>query len=408
MDHIPKPPTSSLPPLRNIIVYSRSTIIAALLNLRALYWPASVLGAAIRTGRVAIAGKVPDSGYASAEEDEHEYTESEEAGEERLMLMRVDAFEKAFAAKWLTGFIARSEEWVDAGGFSLSLDSETPQECEDRACVVEEVAALLALLADTHADGALARKFSFAVEGGGQDVTVELKDESYDQDHASVGLQTWGSACVLAGRICMNPGRYLPLYLEGAGTMNGGGGASRRQTVRVLELGAGTGLLSMVVAKLHQQLLMQTQDVHLDVVATDFHPAVLKNLRSNVLRNFSFNGKDSAVYVDKLDWADTPVPAESDKFDVILAADVIYDKRHGGWIKACAEQMLRESERSLMWLIVPRRPTRTGEVEGVDDVFCKEGQVGLGIIEVENVARHHGVGRADEDGYRLFKIGWAL
>jgi len=381
----PKTPTSSLPSLKSITIFSRSTVAAALINLRSLYWPSSVIGAAIRAGKIPHhkEERVPDSGYASAEEEGEEEEE-----EERLMILRADPMERAFAIRWLTGFIVRSEEWVGAAGGS---EFEQEQAQAARVRVVEEAIALLALSADTQADGALSRDFSFAIAGGGS-IKIELKDEPYATDHESVGLQTWGSASVLADRICADPEKYLRL-----------GG---KITLRILELGAGTGLLSLVVGKLSSYPIIRDRGIKVDVLATDYHPAVLKNLQGNIARNFPLT--DNIVRGDKLDWVDPPALDEDDKFDVILAADVIYDKRHGAWIKACAERMLRRSNDAIMWMIIPRRPTRTGEVEGVDEVFHAIGTNSLTIVESKNVARHTGVGRADECGYRLFEIGWGI
>ncbi|KIJ53752.1 hypothetical protein M422DRAFT_25553 [Sphaerobolus stellatus SS14] len=389
------PPTSSLPPLKNIAQYPRSTITAALMNLRVVYWPSSVIhinnkdiGAALGPGRATMHAvkeeRVPDSGYASAEEDEEEE-------EERMELLRADAMERAYALRWLTGFIARFEEWVDAAATSEPALEE--EEYAARGRILEEAVALLALSADTTADGEISRAFAFKVGGG--EVAVELKDEPYAADHESVGLQTWGSASVLAERICGDPETYLRINAQG-----------KDATLRVLELGAGTGLLSLVVGKLAAHPVIKERGVKVEVLATDYHPAVLENLRGNVARNFALT--EGVVQVEKLDWVDPPALAEADKFDVILAADVIYDKRHGAWIKACAERVVRRSPSSVMWMIVPRRPTRTGEVEGVDDVFLPNGLDSLAILKDSNVARNAGVGRADEDGYRLFEIGWNI
>jgi len=161
-----------------------------------------------------------------------------------------------------------------------------------------------------------------------------------------------------------------------------------------------------VVGKLSLHPVIRDRGIKFEVLSTDYHPAVLKNLQGNVARNFPLTS--NIVRVEKLDWVDPPTLADDDKFDVILAADVIYDKRHGAWIKACAERMLCRSDEAVMWMIVPRRPTRTGEVEGVDGAFHTVGPNSLTIIKDENVARHTGVGRADEDGYRLFEIGWGM
>jgi len=362
----PGSPRSFLPSLSNMTIHSRSTMVAALINIRALYWPSSLIGAAMRVGKSDVQEHVyPDSGYASAEEEE-------ETLEERLSLLRSNPLERAFVVRWLTGFIARAQEWVD--------DHDPWQS------VVEEAAALLAQAADTHADGALTREFSFTTSDHGR-ISVELKDESYSADHESVGLQTWGSASILAEKMCADPATYLKL--DGV-----------RKTIRILELGAGTGLLSMVLGKLQSSPFIRDRNIRLDIVATDYHPAVLKNLRENVARNFSVN----TIHVATLDWAAPPLLDEVEKYDIIFAADVIYHQQHAPWIKACAEQMLRRH--GTMWMIIPCRPTHTGELNSVDDIFAGIGSNTITIVKNESTPRHPGIGRADEDGYRLFEIGW--
>ena len=51
----------------------------------------------------------------------------------------------------------------------------------------------------------------------------------------------------------------------------------------------------------------------------------------------------------------------------------------------------------------------------VDEIFpdaarkCREdGEWKLAVLERMDVARQEGVGRADEGGYKLFKIGWVM
>jgi len=83
-------------------------------------------------------------------------------------------------------------------------------------------------------------------------------------DHLSVGVQTWGSAILLGREMAMRPtdfGLFPP-----------------DKSIRVLELGAGTGLLSILCRKLldlHHATLGTGGTSPGLVVATDFHPDVL-------------------------------------------------------------------------------------------------------------------------------------
>ncbi|KAK6740191.1 hypothetical protein RB195_008577 [Necator americanus] len=83
---------------------------------------------------------------------------------------------------------------------------------------------------------------------------------------------------------------------------------------RVLELGAGTGLPSIVAAKLFAR----------HVTATD-QPMALPLLNKNIKSNL---GQDqlSAVTVLPLDWTNVPA-GEQLTFDVILGADLVYNER---------------------------------------------------------------------------------
>ncbi|GJJ13100.1 hypothetical protein Clacol_007350 [Clathrus columnatus] len=362
-------PSSTLPVLKHLSTYSYKTILIALFNLRTLYWSAVSFPIGF-TNILRISGDTIDSGYASAEDGEEEPLET-------LEILRNDPFEKKFAVKWLTGFVSCCDQWIEEG------DEE---EREGRVRILEEAIALLALSANMQINEALTRNFTFQTCWGGT-LTIELNDEPYENDHESVGLQTWGSAFVFAKCICAQPEKFLVVTQPDV------------RPLTILELGAGTGLLSIVVAR-----LLYSKMPHIDIfkiVASDFHPKVLKNLYKNVTRNF----KESPhrIRIESLDWSNPPTELFG-QFDVILAADVIYDSRHGQWIKSCAERMLRQTAHSVMWLIVPQRPTRTAEIEGIDSVFGGEG---LQILTAETLPRSNGVGRADEDGYRLFKVGWA-
>lgn len=195
---------------------------------------------------------------------------------------------------------------------------------------------------------------------------------------------------------------------------------------RVLELGAGTGLVSLSVAKILGRLERDVDDV---VVATDYHEAVLDNLRRNVKDNqLDVASLDSpvVVQVEPLDWStlhSSPssllsAPFDS-KFDLIFGADVIYGPDHARWIHSSVMRLLAfpspSTPRPAFILIAPLRPTHTAAIQSITSVFPlakellpeREGdELRLAIVEVTELEREWGVGRADENGYRLFRIEW--
>ncbi|KAF8899351.1 putative methyltransferase-domain-containing protein [Infundibulicybe gibba] len=388
-------PTSSLPPLIALGRHSAQSISAALQSLRNLYWPPSSrplpssLSIKRRTTlRNIHDDSVPDSGYASAED---------ESNDDILEILRGDPFELGFAIKWVTGFISRSDQWINA---SLP-ESETLA----RMQILDDATSVLsAFMGDEdEAEGSVTRSFSFPSEGGST-VRVELNDAPLSsQDHTSVGLQSWASSILLAERICASPSKFLPSH-------------GRRDAFRVLELGAGTGLLSIVATKLLQDSST--------IIATDYHPDVLANLKININANFPTSTTTlPPIDVQPLDWENPNYVAPLDvEFDVILAADVIYHPEHAKWIKQCVERLLTRPatgrKGGSFWLVIPMRTI--GRHEGmdmtVDDLFPDISQdfptfdvaheYMLAILDREETGRQHNVGRADEGGYKLYQIGW--
>ena len=73
-------------------------------------------------------------------------------------------------------------------------------------------------------------------------------------------MQTWGSSILLARRILNFPNYFLPTL-------------KADRPLRILELGAGTGVVSLALV---QSPLALLKDARID--ATDYHPDVLANL----------------------------------------------------------------------------------------------------------------------------------
>jgi len=158
------------------------------------------------------------------------------------------------------------------------------------------------------------------------------------------------------------------------------------------------------------------------IVATDYHTDVLRNLRRNVETNFPrADDNPDPVTVTSYDWEFPSTDAPFDEpFDVIQAADVIYNTAHATWIKGCVARLLRRPslewpEGGLFWLIMPIRTT--GRHEGMDRTVLEafplhSGEhasltsLSLKTVRLEEMERCDGVGRADESMYKLFKIRW--
>lgn len=92
---------------------------------------------------------------------------------------------------------------------------------------------------------------------------------------------------------------------------------------RILELGAGTGLVGLTASTL------LSADVHL----TDL-PAIVPNLQHNIQSNSALAERSgSRVTASVLDWSWIPQTLqEDDKYDIILAADSLYAPEHAKWL----------------------------------------------------------------------------
>lgn len=421
------PPTSSLPPVRSLHTLNEQQISSALSNLHYIYCPLRLPRAFKPHGESKRLLSVPptpaDSGYASHNEDE----DGDE--EDALAALRADAFERNFTVRWLTAFIARAEE----------LDSIAE---DTRMKLIDEAAFVLAsfnddVKEDDDVDDGITRNFSFSLPPlpapAPSEIEVHLNDAPLSgTDHTDVGLQSWGASIVLSDMMCASPARFglEPSQLGPSPT--------------IVELGAGTGLISLMLAKLLPHLFAGQQSTP-TIVATDYHPAVLENLKANIATNFPASSSPSSrssspssqpdddgddlpttpapVQTRLLDWSD-PSPALSQApldrpARVLVAADVIYAPEHAVWLRDCAGRMLCSDAAgsSVFWLIATARPKSnrfaplvdTVEAAFADSEACPrsaDGRARLGIVGVERLEKRSGVGRGDEGYYKLYRIGW--
>jgi len=303
---------------------------------------------------------------------------------------RTDEFERSYSMKWLTALIVQYGSEDDDEEVS-EFGEELVQEHKEKATLVDQAASLLAICAGTASAGIITRRFNFNIADDPTPLTVNLTDVPLDnQDYKSVGAQTWGGACVMAEMIAESPRSF---------------GLQQRQTrTRCLELGAGTGLVSLTTAKVAERLRMDV-----DIVATDYYPSVLANLEKNI----QSNAGPMQVLSRHLDWSklDSLSAVMEERFDVIYGADIIYEKQHAAWIKACLLRLLRKPCQSnpnpTFHLIIPLRATHSAESNTVEQVFQAEDESNLVIKQKETIICDTESGRDGEEvEYAYFKIGW--
>ncbi|RDA83255.1 hypothetical protein CP532_4496 [Ophiocordyceps camponoti-leonardi (nom. inval.)] len=199
----------------------------------------------------------------------------------------------------------------------------------------------------------------------GDTVELVIGEPGLTGDEA-LGLKTWASSFVLA--------RHLTRLADVIGI---GAGKELGPSPRVLELGAGTGLLGLSAAALWRT----------EVVASDL-PRIVPNLEKNVEQNGAIiRARGGSVVVGSLTWGggaedDDALFGEPFQFDVVLAADPLYDDHHPRLLAMAIDGHLARRDRR--WaravVMVPKRDAATmrllddfrREMEGLNMVCCRE------------------------------------
>ncbi|OWZ66812.1 hypothetical protein AYX15_01987 [Cryptococcus neoformans] len=378
-----------------------------------------------------------------------EMEDAEDTGDEyeELETPHLEPFEREWAEKWLSGVVRRAQGWLEE-----NEGNEKTEGIKDIEAILRDATAVLAMMAGTSAAGSLTRHLIFPIAdyfgpalsqvrsrvtpnpmhspststflasfsasptspltlrtrlppspttstGANRGMRPQKANRSllpillHDApmgDHLSVGVQTWGSAILLGRQIALHPSDY---GLFPPTKVNRG--------VRVLELGAGTGLLSILCRKLLDLNAIASNTHSGLVVATDFLPSVLDNLKICVDLNFppalTSNGIESTtditrnegIHIAKLDWTTFPafmarggqgdeeqigLFARDGTFDLVLASDCVYDETHAKLLREVAAWVLRlpegeNDQGGTFHILSPLRPTFAPELESIDQHF---------------------------------------
>lgn len=223
-----RPPTSVLPSMKQISCTPLSVLEGAVRWLRQIYTP-EVRGAW---------SKVDSSAHIRGALDD----------------IRHDEFERAYAIRWLISLVSAGERLI--GEDRSSEDKDAIES------LVDDAASLLAACAGTASSGVVTREYRFSVatsptsdeDGLRTALSISLTDVPFENgDYSSVGAQTWGAAIVLSRLMLEDPGPSafgIPVsnisLSENSSRLDSHTQVTNRarQRFRVLELGAGTGLVS--------------------------------------------------------------------------------------------------------------------------------------------------------------------
>ncbi|KAM0787896.1 hypothetical protein ACM66B_003945 [Microbotryomycetes sp. NB124-2] len=241
----PSLPTTVLPRLPRELTTSASDLLKVVQHLTNLY--SSVPNT--------VDDHAADKDFSTVSEDESRDWDA---------LGAASQFERGYTKSWLVSLLRKSEAWIEHS--PEGDDNERAL----RTRVVELAGQLVATLTETSVSGSILRPLLFPTcepddEHQTEPLLVTLNDALPSSlDPTSVGLQSWGASIILSRLLALHP-REFGIGYDGT---------------RCLELGAGTGLLSLVWKGMSERLGAES-----DVVATDFHEEVLTNLKHNVRSN---------------------------------------------------------------------------------------------------------------------------
>ncbi|KIW34924.1 uncharacterized protein PV07_01665 [Cladophialophora immunda] len=183
--------------------------------------------------------------------------------------------------RYLTSIVSSGLNWIE--------------DEDQRDAIWSAASARLSERSGRNAMPAMTRSFEIS-----DDLTINLHEPTLTEDN--LGLKTWTSSVLLSRRL-QDCRQYIPI-----------------EVTRVLELGAGTGLVGISAA-----CIWKTH-----VLLTDL-PEILPNLRRNLEQNGDLitmsGGSTESRALDWADEMDTP-RRDEDKFMVIVAADSIYSAEH--------------------------------------------------------------------------------
>lgn len=182
-------------------------------------------------------------------------------------------------------------------------------------------------------------------------LSINLHEPSLTSDN--LGHKTWVASYLLAKR--------LPLLLPDLpsldqATVNDIVDAPSnfpKPPTRLLELGAGTGLVGIVAAAIF----------HVSVHLTDL-PAIVPNLQANVLRNSPIIANANHATTGVLDWSNSSRDDGSlHKYDIILSADPLYSPLHPRWLANAIEGFLNQGKTARVIVELPLREAYVPELE---------------------------------------------
>ncbi|KFH66842.1 hypothetical protein MVEG_07367 [Podila verticillata NRRL 6337] len=301
--------------------------------------------------------------------------------------------------------------------FTKKQTVETPQEQAYRRQheqLTERVSSCLAHFCGRAASGAITRTWTFRTT---PPQSLQIHDPSFTE--GDVGFKTFGSAYLLSKHIAHGDIPQLEPWTKSSSSTS----SSTLPLPKILELGSGTGLVGFTAT-------LFSDPCGPKVTLSDYHPNVLNTLH----HNSKLNHLDSRCEIKLLDWRDIlngrkqrlnswkgqqeedsnssavvlPEMTESDRMDLIIGAEVVYDHGHAELVAHVVDEYLKrdlisddqsiplQRRRPAFHIMFPIRPTHTDVIAEFDFWMDK-----MGLVDCRQAKEW---GR--EDGETKFLYHW--
>jgi predicted nicotinamide N-methyase len=200
---------------------------------------------------------------------------------------------------------------------------------------------------------------------------VDLVEETVPLRGAALQVLRPRDAEALLDEHAFEHEEYLPYWAE---LWPSGVALARRVAVRalrgarVLELGCGLGLPSLAAALAGGRVL-----------ATDWSPQAIELLQDNAVRN------GAALETAVVDWASPATIVARAPWDLVLAADVLYERRNVPLLLDLLPRLM-DDERCELWLADPGRAPADELLEGLAEGWNRRSEAD-GRVTVHRLMR---------------------
>lgn len=178
---------------------------------------------------------------------------------------------------------------------------------------------------------------------------------------ADVGSLIWGSAVVLARVLLTYPLSFftkIPPHLADEPLKQPPAIIDNKLNCTILELGCGVGMIGLLLAHLYPNSQVTMTDGHAKVVEAAMH-------------NLATNARGSNCEVTLLDWYSMDASiADLHFFDVIVAADIAYNKEDAAAVARVVDLLLSNLHHSTFICVLPIRKGYEMEFQHFQDCMA--------------------------------------